>query len=106
LARIQESNNEMATVRSPLNGRVDQILATNGHNISAGDPLLTLKSDEQSIWEALRALSIVGQAEDLWLVERYASGAEPVSDRIKQQAALTAKAIKSRGNSQDKTTKQ
>ena len=106
LARIQESNNEMATVRSPLNGTVDQILAINGHKISAGDPLLTLKSDEQSIWEALRALSIVGKEEHLWLVVRYASGGEPVSDRIKQQATLTANAIKSRANTQDKTTKQ
>lgn len=96
LARIQEPNNEIATVRSPLNGTVDNIVARNGINISAGDPLLVLKSDEQSIWEALRALSIVGQEEDLSLIERYASGAEPVSDRLKQQAALTANAIKSR----------
>lgn len=98
LARIQGSNREIATVRSPLNGTVDVIFATNGHNISTGDPLLTLKSDEQSIWEALRALSIVGQAEDLWLVERYVSEAEPVSERTKHQAALTASAIKSRGH--------
>jgi hypothetical protein len=64
-----------------------------------------IKSDEQSIWEALRGLSVIGQEANLPLIERYASGAEPVSDRIKQQAAQTANAIQSRANSSDKTTK-
>ncbi len=99
LARIQQPNKEETAVRSPLNGTVDVVFATNGHSISTGDPLLTLKADEQSLWEGLRALSIVGQPEDLWLVERYTSGAEPVSDRMKQQAALTENAIKSRAPS-------
>lgn len=96
LARIQEPNNEVATVRSPLSGTIDHILVANGSSVSKGDPVLMIKSDEQSIWEALRGLSVVGNEEDLPLVERYASGAESVSERIKQQAALTANAIKSR----------
>lgn len=58
--------------------------------------MLTIKSDEQSIWEALRALALVGQPEDLGLMENYISGAEPLSERLKQQATLTANAIKQR----------
>jgi biotin carboxyl carrier protein len=96
LGRIQPSNSEIVEMRSPLLGKVDRILVANGSSVSKGDAVLTIKSDEQSVWEALRGLSVVGQAEDLPLIERYASGAEPVSDRIKQQAALTANAIKSR----------
>jgi len=57
---------------------------------------LTIKSDEQSVWEALRALAVVGQPEDLGLIESYVSGAEPVSERLKQQASLTANSIKQR----------
>lgn len=97
LARIQEPNNEIATVRSPFPGTVDRVLVANGSRVSTGDPLLTMKSDEQSIWEALRALSIVGKKDDLPIIERYANGSNSVSDRIKQQAAMTAKSIQSRG---------
>ena len=96
LGRIQEPNNEVVEMRSPLLGIMDRILVASGSSVSKGDAVLTIRSDEQSIWEALRGLSVVGQEEDLPLIERYANGAEPVSDRIKQQAALTANAIKSR----------
>ncbi|MFN2493782.1 MAG: biotin/lipoyl-containing protein [Pyrinomonadaceae bacterium] len=108
LARIQQPNNEIAMVRSPLNGTVDQVMATNGHNITTGDPLLTLKPDEQSVWEALRALSMIGRAEDLTLVERYtgrSGSGEQGSERLTQQATLTANAIKSRETFSDNTIK-
>jgi biotin carboxyl carrier protein len=96
LARIQVANNEIATVRSALNGTVDQLVASPGGVVSIGETLLTLKSDEQSVWEALRGLAIVGKEEDLPLVERYANGSEKVSDRTRQQAVQTINAIKSR----------
>jgi len=99
LARIQQSNNEVIEMRSPLLGKIDRILVANGSSVSKGDAVLTIRSDEQSVWEALRGLSIVGQEEDLFLIERYSSGAEPANDRLKQQAALTANAIKSRAQS-------
>jgi hypothetical protein len=105
LARVQEPNKNVVEIRSPLVGSVGRLLASNGSNVVRGDAVLTIKSDEQSIWEALRGLSVIGQEADLPLIEHYASGAEPTSDRIKQQAAQTAKAIKSRANSSDKTTK-
>jgi hypothetical protein len=98
LGRIQQPNNEIVEMRSPLLGKIDSLRVANGSNVSKGDALLTIKSDEQSVWEALRALAIVGKEEDLPLVERYASGSEKVSDRIKQQAVLTANAIKSRAH--------
>jgi hypothetical protein len=96
LGRIQGPNNEVVEMRSPLLGIMDRILVASGSSVSKGDVALTIRSDEQSIWEALRGLAVVGYEEDLPLIERYASGAEQVSDRIKQQAALTAIAIKSR----------
>ncbi len=96
LARIQAPGNQLVELRSPLLGVVDRLLVANGANVAAGDALLTIKSDEQSVWEALRGLSVIGQADDLPLVERFANGAEKASDRIKQQAVLTANAIKAR----------
>lgn len=96
LGRIQGPNNEVVEMRSPLLGIMDRIFVASGSSVSKGDAALTIRSDEQSIWEALRGLSVAGKEEDIPLIERYAGGAEPVSDRIKQQAALTANAIKSR----------
>jgi HEAT repeats len=96
LARIQQTNNQIVEMRSPLLGKVARIVVTNGARVSQGDPVLAITADELSIWEALRGLAVVGQQADLSLVERYAGGAEAVSERIKQQATFTANAIRSR----------
>lgn len=102
LGRIQQPAREVVEIRSPLLGKLDRLLAANGSSVSKSDAVLTINSDEQSIWEALRGLAVIGQEEDLTLVERYANGSEPVSDRLKQQAALTANAIKSRAKNQNR----
>jgi len=96
LARIREPNNEVVAMRAPLSGSIDSILVATGSTVASGQAVLTIKSDEQSVWEALRALAVVGTPEDLKLIEDCVKGAADSSDRIKQQAALTASAIKSR----------
>jgi len=98
LGRILQPSNEVIELRSPLIGKLDRLLVANGSRLAKGQPVLTIKSDEQSVWETLRALSVVGQPEDLSLVESYINGAEPVSERLKQQATLTANAIKQRAS--------
>jgi len=98
LGRILQPSNEVIELRSPLIGKVDRLLVANGSSLAKGQPVLTIKSDEQSVWETLRALSVVGQPEDLSLIESYINGAEPVSERLKQQATLTANAIKQRAS--------
>jgi hypothetical protein len=106
LARIRRPDNEVAALRSPLSGTIDTIMVATGSNVTTGQAILAIKSDEQSIWEALRALAVVGTQEDLKLIEDYATGAFASSERIKQQAALTANAIKSRVNVNEKNIKQ
>jgi hypothetical protein len=96
LGRIAEANNQVVEMRSPLLGKVDRLLVTNGATLKTGDGVLTINSDEQSVWEALRGLALVGKPEDLPLIEHYANAPEAATDRIKQQAALTANAIQSR----------
>lgn len=98
LGRIQPSAGEIVEVRSPLLGKIDRILSASGSAVSRGDALFTVRPDEQSVWEALRGLAVVGQKDELTLIERYASGGEPVSDRIRQQAVQTANAIKNRAS--------
>jgi hypothetical protein len=96
LARIKQTSNQLVEMRSPLPGTIGRVIAPNGSNVSRGDALMTIGSDEQSVWEALRALAVVGNKEDLPIIERYASGTEKVSERLKQQATLTANVINSR----------
>ncbi len=95
LARIEEPDGKIVEVRSPLPGRIEKIAKPNGSQVKRDEDLLTINSDEQSVWEALRGLALVGTAEDLPLVQSYASSNE-VSKRVKEQASLTAQAISHR----------
>jgi hypothetical protein len=92
LARIQQSDGKVAELRSPLPGRVNKIFKPNGSQITHDEDLISLNSDEQTVWEALRGLAIVGKPEDLPVIESYASSSD-ASARIKEQASLTARSI-------------
>jgi hypothetical protein len=96
VARIQSADGSVHEIRSPLPGKIDKIMAANGANVSPGDQLLTITSDEESIWEALRGLALAGQNEDVSLVEGYARPEADVSEKIRAQAKLTANAIRAR----------
>jgi len=96
LARVMESNGTLREVRSPIPGKIEKIVTGNGATVSSGNTMLTISSDANSIWEALRGLALIGRLEDLNEIERYARGVDSLPERIKQQAALTAKAIQSR----------
>jgi hypothetical protein len=97
LVRILQADGKVIEVRAPLSGMVE-LAKEKGARLTEGDELLSLNSDEASVWEALRGLSLIGEAEDLEAVEVYATGSKSVAPRIKEQATLTAKAIKSRSN--------
>ena len=99
LVRITQPDQQTIEVRSPLPGKLDKLVAPGGSKVLPGAVLLTINSDEGSVWEALRGLALVGNQSDLPAVERYAQGVQPASERVKEQAALTAKAIKSRAQS-------
>jgi HEAT repeats len=98
LARITQSDNKTVEVRSPLPGKLERIIAVSGSKVVTGAPLMTINSDEDSLWEALRGLSLIGGPQDIPSIEPYANGSAGSSDRIKQQAALTIKAIQARTN--------
>lgn len=96
LARITQPDKKTVEVRSPLPGKLERIIAASGSKVVLGAALLTINSDEDSLWEALRGLALVGEPQDLPAIESYASGSTGSADRIKQQAALTIKVIQSR----------
>jgi acetyl/propionyl-CoA carboxylase alpha subunit len=95
LGRIEETDGKIVEIRSPLQGRINKILKPNGAKVSTGDEVMNLNSDEASVFQALRALAIIGKKEDLPQIQSYTSSA---SDRVKEQAQLTIKAIEQRAN--------
>ena len=95
LARVGLADGKISEIRSPLPGRIQRLLKANGAQVAEGDEVLSLNSDENSVWEALRGLSLIGSAEDLPLVEAYANSTT-VSGKIREQADLTRKAIQAR----------
>lgn len=94
LARIEQADGTVVQIRSPLPGRIHRILKTNGTQVTQGEEVLSLNSDENSVWEALRGLSFVGTVEDVPIVESYANASS--GGRIHDQASATLKSIKAR----------
>jgi hypothetical protein len=95
LARIQQADATVVQIRSPLPGKIEKVVKANGAQVSQGDEVLSLNSDENSVWEALRALALVGTAEELPVIESYANSTS-VSSKIHDQASVTLRSIKAR----------
>jgi hypothetical protein len=94
-----EVSGQRKEVRALVPGTLERWLVANGSAISAGEPLVSLEPSESMVWEALRALYLVGRAEDLADVERYARGGEGFSPQVAQQAQATLREIRSRNPS-------
>jgi pyruvate/2-oxoglutarate dehydrogenase complex dihydrolipoamide acyltransferase (E2) component len=101
LARIRRPDHNTIEIHAPEAGRVETISIADGGTIEANGELMTLAPSTEQVWEALRALYIVGQPDDIPYVQRYTRPTVAVPDRIQKQAASTIEAIRERvGNTQ------
>ncbi len=96
VARITPDHGQDIEVRSSFAGRVEAVLARHGSQVEAGDALVTVEPVPEQVWEALRALYLVGRDEDLPEVTRYERIGDTPSELTRQQARLTARAIRAR----------
>ena len=97
LARLENQDGSTAEIRSPLPGKLLRRIAAEGASVRAGEEIAVLAPGEDHVWEALRALLLIGRSEDLPLVESFAHASEAdYSTRIREQAALTAAEIRKR----------
>jgi hypothetical protein len=83
-------------VRSSISGRIHTLSVTTGSTVVAGAEIATIDPSAEQVWEALRALYLVGQRDDLPAIRPYQRDLPEIPDRIRQQAALTEKAIRER----------
>lgn len=95
LARIEQPDRKVIEVRSPLHGKINSVSKQTGSEVKSSDEILSLNSDEDSVWEALRGLALIGQASDIGPIQTYSSQPD-VANRIKEQANLTVRSIQSR----------
>src|SRR5690242_3501569 len=87
-------------VRSPITGRVHSISAATGATVAAGDEIAVVDPGDEQVWEALRALYLVGHAEDLPAIRAYERESRDVPDRVREQALLADQAIRSRASAE------
>jgi len=96
VARIKDEDGNDQAVRSPVSGALERWMVSNGAHVVKGDRIAALKPGADQVWEALRALALIGEPADLEDVERFAHGVPGLNPNIQQQAELTARAIRGR----------
>ena len=97
VARLSVANDRnQVDVVSPIAGSIARLAAKDGAQVDAGDAIAVISPGETQVFEALRALLLVGHAASLPEVDHFAAGVPGRSERVRQQAALTAQAIRQR----------
>jgi acetyl/propionyl-CoA carboxylase alpha subunit len=96
LARVTAASGQPVDVRALFAGVVAAVSARDGSKVEPGQQIASLESGSDQVWEALRALYLIGVPEDSPLVERYAHGVSEMPDFVRRQATLTAQAIRVR----------
>lgn len=87
-------------IRSPISGRIHLISTSTGATVAAGAEIATIDPGDEQVWEALRALYLIGRAEDLPAIRPYERESRDIPDRVREQALLADQAIRSRASAQ------
>jgi hypothetical protein len=82
-------------IRSPIPGRIRSV-SQPGANVTAGAEVAVVDPGTEQVWEALRALYLVGQIDDLPAIRPYERDLPDISNDVRRQAVETEKAIQSR----------
>jgi hypothetical protein len=99
IAKLQDGDGQQTReLRSPITGRVRTLSTATGANVGPGTSIATVEPGEEQVWEALRALYLIGQLEDLPAIRPYQRELPDVSDRVRQQAIAAERAIQERAS--------
>jgi len=95
IAKLQYGQQQTAEIRSPIPGRIRSVAGT-GSRLVAGAEVAVIDPANEQVWEALRALYLIGQPEDLAAIRPYERDLPDISNDVRQQAIETEKAIRTR----------
>jgi hypothetical protein len=96
----EQGSSRRIEVRSPISGRIRSLSAPLGGHVSAGAEFASVAPADDQVWEALRALFLVGRPEDIPIIRIYEGDSPQISERVRQQAVLTEQMIRERANKQ------
>jgi biotin carboxyl carrier protein len=83
-------------IRAPISGRIHALFVVTGQTVAENAEVATIDPSPDQVWEALRALYLVGQRDDLPAVRMYERDVPDIPVRLREQAVLTEKAIQAR----------
>jgi hypothetical protein len=95
VAKLQQDD-QTTEVRSPISGRLRTLSVQTGQTVAVGAEMATVDPGTEQVWEALRALYLIGQLDDLPAVLPYERELPDIPDHVREQAVLTEKAIRER----------
>lgn len=98
IAKLGYGNGQIAEIRSPIPGRIRSVAGT-GATLAAGAEVAVVDPATEQVWEALRALYLIGQPEDLQAIRPYERDVADVSNDVRRQAFETEQAIRKRAGS-------
>ncbi len=96
VAKIENSG-QTTELRSPISGRLRMLSVKAGQTVAAGAEIAIVDPGTEQVWEALRALYLIGRVDDLPAVLPYECELPDIPDHVREQAVLTEKAIRERG---------
>jgi hypothetical protein len=97
IAKLQNERGQTDELRSPIPGRIRSVADT-GAKVSAGSEVGIVDPATEQVWEALRALYLVGQPDDIPAILPYERDLPDVSNDVRKQAIETEQAIRARSN--------
>jgi hypothetical protein len=92
IAKLEYGQKQIAEIRSPIPGRIRSVAGT-GANVALGSEMAVIDPAADQVWEALRALYIVGNPDDLPAIRPYQRDLPDIPDHVRQQALETEQAI-------------
>jgi hypothetical protein len=95
IAKLQPAQGAIIELRSPIPGRIRSVAGA-GANVASGAEIAVVDPGTEQVWEALRALYLVGQIDDIPAVLPYERDLADISKDVRQQAMDTEKAIRER----------
>jgi hypothetical protein len=95
VTKLQDDAGHTVEIRSPIPGRIRSVSQT-GAKVAAGSELAVIDPATDQVWEALRALYLVGEPDDLAAIRPYERDLPDISNDVRLQAVDTEKAINAR----------
>jgi hypothetical protein len=99
VGHIDSADRASSEIRVAVPGTLAGWAVPDKSSIAAGQTLLLIAPSNEIVWEALRALYLIGKPEDAAAIEPYVRGGEDVPSQVREQARLTLERVRSRSSS-------